>query len=67
VHLTTYRPASYVGFELGTSEIYVEARADQTMRYETYVPRPLDRVDTVDVSLAPQWPKFEGVPVVWDR
>ena len=67
VHLTTYRPASYVGFELGTSEIYVEARADQTVRYETYVARPLDRVDTVDVSLAPQWPRFEGVPVVWDR
>lgn len=67
-HLTTYRPARYVSsIEWESYPFQIDARAGETVRYETYVARPLEDVDTLDVSLVPQWPRFEGVPVVWDR
>ncbi|GEA87497.1 OmpA family protein [Cellulomonas cellasea] len=63
-NLTTYRPANYVFLEWETDTVRVQTRVDEPVRFETYVARPLADVDTVDVSLVPQWPVFTGVPVV---
>jgi outer membrane protein OmpA-like peptidoglycan-associated protein len=67
VNLTTYRPANFAWIEWETYMFRAQARVNQTTRFETYVARPLHDVETVDVSLVPQWPTFTGVPVVWDR
>lgn len=66
-NLTTYRPANFVQIEWETSMFNTQARVGQTVRYETYVARPLHDVETVDLSLVSEWPTFTGVPVVWDR
>ncbi|MDT0166443.1 OmpA family protein, partial [Actinotalea sp. AC32] len=67
VHLTTYRVLRETGLEWSTSTVLAATVVDRPLRYEAYVARPLDDVTTVDVSVLPEWPRLEGVPVVRDE
>lgn len=66
-NLITYRQARYAGqIEWETATTATTAAVDQTVRYETYLARPVEKVDTLDVSIVPEWPRFEDIPVTWD-
>lgn len=64
--LTTYRPARRSIIEWETHHVVADAAVGQTVRYETYLARPVSEADALDVSIVPEWPRFEGVPVTWD-
>lgn len=64
--LTSYRQAVRTGQRWETATVWAQTTVDQPLRYETYFARPVTQVDTFDVTLIDEWPRFEGVPVVWD-
>ncbi len=66
--LVSYAPVRGSGAqELDTDELSAKTSVGRTVRYEVYLPRPLDEsLESLYVNVAPRWPTFEDVPLVWD-
>lgn len=66
--LVSYTPVRGSGArELGTNAVFTSTSVGRTVRYEVYLPRPLDESrDMLYVNVTPRWPTFEDVPLVWD-
>jgi len=55
------------GLELETDQFGASTAVGGTVRYEVYLPRPVDEsLSSLYVSVLPTWPTFEDVPVVRD-
>lgn len=65
--LVSYEPVSSRGLELETDQFGASTAVGGTVRYEVYLPRPVDEsISSLYVSVLPTWPTFEDVPVVRD-
>lgn len=65
--LVSYEPVTSRGLELETDQFGASTAVGGTVRYEVYLPRPVDEsISALYVSVLPTWPTFEDVPVVWD-
>lgn len=66
--LVSYEPVRGSGArELESDPLFVRTAVGRTARYEVYLPRPLDdSLASLYVNVAPTWPTFEDVPLVWD-
>lgn len=66
--LVQYTPVRGSGArQLGTEPIFARTAVDRPIRYEVYLPRPVDEsLQSLYVNVVPTWPVFEDVPLVWD-
>ena len=65
--LVSYSPVRGSGAaKLHTDPVSAQTSVGGTVRYEVYLPRPVEPVTSLYVNVAPTWPTFEDVPVVGD-
>jgi outer membrane protein OmpA-like peptidoglycan-associated protein len=65
--LVSYTPVRGGGTRLDSDPLYARTVVDRPVRYEVYLPRPVDEsIESLYVNVVPTWPTFEDVPVVWD-
>lgn len=65
--LVSYSPVRGSGAaKLHTDPVSAQTSVGGTVRYEVYLPRPVEPVASLYVNVAPTWPTFEDVPVVGD-
>ncbi|MCB7135085.1 OmpA family protein [Cellulosimicrobium marinum] len=65
--LVSYEPVESRGLELQSDPFGARTAVGGTVRYEVYLPRPLDEsLSSLYVSVVPTWPTFEDVPVRWE-
>ncbi|WP_269808401.1 OmpA family protein [Cellulosimicrobium protaetiae] len=66
--LVSYTPVRGSGArELETDPLFARTVVDRPVRYEVYLPRPVDEsLRSLYVNVVPTWPTFEDVPLVWE-